>query len=43
MEWYVVLLQFMNLVFHIDMENVERTFAELNAQVSGILDTQNNM
>lgn len=39
----LVLLQFMNLVFNINMENVEGTFAEPNAQVSGILDTQNNM
>lgn len=31
------------LVFNINKENVEGTFAEPNAQVSGILDTQNNM
>lgn len=39
----LVLLQFMNLVFYINMENVEGTFAELSVQVSGMLDTQNNM
>lgn len=31
------------LVFNINIEKVEGTFAEPNVQVSAILDTQNNM